>query len=141
MPKVHRKNEVRRFVESTFPLVKKIKTSWITDKNLAEIEPSIVMERIAEISGKLKRVDGEKWDCDDIAKNATMHVRRWWKNNFTVDEPIAFGEAYGMRFRGVDELHTVNIFIYDSRVYCVDLQLDYFWIANTLQDVVYKIDF
>lgn len=133
--------EVRDILLSQIPYLKSTNQIWLVDQSYVGIDPRIIENELTKlIDPSFKRVDGEKWDCDDIAVNGRVEVLKWWKNNYKESESVAMGVANGIRFNGVDENHTLNVLIFKNVVYLYDFQLDEWWQANPVNDLIYKVD-
>lgn len=134
-------SQIRKILETGLPYLKTSQQIWLNDTRYIEVDPENVRLKISKIiDPKLKHVHGEGWDCDNIAKKAKVVVDEWFLENRGGDKATAFGVANGLRFQGILENHTVNVMIFDQKVYLYDFQLDEYWQADPANDTVYKVE-
>jgi hypothetical protein len=132
--------DVRKILIKDIPYLAQTSQVWIADASLSEIRPDQIKHISKNIPIDLKRTHGEKWDCDDIAINGMMEIKKWWKAYHQHGNAIAFGVGYGFRWRGLQDTHTANVFIYNGKTHCYDFQLDQSWQANAADELIYKVD-
>jgi hypothetical protein len=132
--------QIKFLLFDKIPLLRQTQMVWIADKKLYGVDPMFVKQITQTIPVELKRVHGEKWDCDDIAINGMMAIRKWWKNHHSGPEAVSFGVGYGFKWKGIDDNHTANVFIFGDRVYGYDFQLDEHWLITPQNDLIYKVD-
>lgn len=85
-------------------------------------------------------------DCDSFSLQLHADVKRLRAIDAEMGRiprdqwmPWAFGEAFGIRFRGIQEKHSLNICYTKSGIYLIEPQTDHLWQPNPNDDIVLLI--
>jgi len=137
--KTYTGDQLRQILYSTQPILAKFTQAWEPDSVYCDVDPEVIRKVAQTIDPRLKKVDGQGWDCDNIALKITVAVKEYcYLNNispYDVENAIGFG--LGMKWNGVEENHTANIFVFEDIAYAYDGQLDSYWPLTTKGDLIY----
>lgn len=129
--------EYTRLLKQTWPKLGQI---WIKDTNHIELEPDYILKIMRAIPKEKRTVQGEGWDCDDIARHAMDVVNEhnaFVDGNF--DTPTTLYTADGFKWKGEADIHTANVLCYRRQIYCFEPQLLEYWVATAPDDFIYKV--
>jgi hypothetical protein len=129
---------IREIVRSTCPSVQFI---WMQDGFYVQPKLSDALAAATASGIAHLRFNGELMDCDDYALllNAYMKKRRIdLGDSIPASESFhwAFGEAFGNRFNGLDEEHTLNIMLAEDGLLLLEPQTYVHWTPTQNKDSV-----
>lgn len=137
MMKIHTAQEIKAICRIPFPQINQI---WGMDREYKEITIDKIKKIAATINPELRRVHGDVWDCEDIARHLIDVIR--YNNLKDGDkQPDAIGSANGLRFAGVTEPHMAIFFIQNSQMWLFEPQTFEHWLPQVPDDFIFKLDY
>ena len=117
-------SEIREIIKAQWPDIQFV---WMQDRfydkpSIKGIEGLLISSGVAKL-----RPDGELMDCDDYALLANAYIKKFCIDTPTAKFQVSFGEAFGTRFRGVDNIHTLNICLAQEGLFLIEPQTYEYW--------------
>lgn len=121
---------------------------WLRGKKYSTLSIARLIEVVGECSVKSEYywID-EGWECESFSTMLQSKVLDYQydeeirESNHPVIkfDPWFFAIAIGLKFKGVDGNHNVNICIVDEGIAFIEPQTDDIWLADSRQDYPYFI--
>jgi hypothetical protein len=116
-----------------------IQINWLADArfvlpSIEEVEKLLPLSKVRNL-----RFDGELADCDDYALELHAWVKRYRRGLSDSLPPgeryhWAFGEVLGTCFRGVEQIHSINICVAEEGIFFIEPQTYEVWKGSPQRD-------